>query len=150
MNFLAYAIFLSILASCGEKSTTVNQNKLVEEVEDLKANVINFERYINEEKADEAFKLADYVHNKISDYIAKAQMYNERENLFNKPRTNYSQIHDLKTHFDPFYWLWTSIRSWKQHTKSWFEDNFSKLRGEEVETTVNDITKDLKNAIFIS
>jgi dynein heavy chain, axonemal len=125
-----------------------NQNKLIEEVEDLKANVYNFERYIDEEKAEEAFKLADYVHNKISDYIAKAQMYNERENLFNKPRTNYSHIHDLKSHFDPFYWLWTSIRSWKQHTKSWFEDNFSKLRGEEVESTVNDVTKDLKNAVF--
>jgi len=125
-----------------------NQNKLMEEVEDLKANVYNFERYIDEEKAEEAFKLAEYVHNKLSDYLAKAQMYNERENLFGKPRTNYSHINDLKATFDPFYWLWTSIKKWKNSTKSWFEDNFSKLRGDEVEQTVNDVTKDLKNAIF--
>jgi dynein heavy chain len=124
-----------------------NQNKLIEEVMDLKGNIMNFETYINEEKSEEAFKLADHVQKQLTEYINKAQMYNERETLFGKPKTNYSNIYDLKNLFSPFYWLWTSIRSWKQNTKSWYDDNFSKLKGDDVEIVVNEVAKDLKNSI---
>jgi len=125
-----------------------NQQKLLEGIQSLSSNVKDFDQFKTENKSNEAISLAMNVHDKLTDYIMKAQMYNERESLFGKPKTDYSVLYDLKQQFDPYYWLWTSISSWKTHTKSWYEDSFNKLKGEEVETVVGDLGKDLRNAIF--
>ena len=125
-----------------------NQQKLMEGIQSLASNVKDFDSFKTESKSNEAILLAINVHDKLTDYIMKATMYNEREILFGKPKTDYSILFELKQQFDPFYWLWMSISSWKTNTKSWLEENFNKLKGEDVEMTVSDVGKDLRNAIF--
>lgn len=125
-----------------------NQVKLMEEFDILSGNVRDFENYYKEQDQKEAVNLAYYVYDKLKELINQAQIYNEREQLFMKPLTNYSMIHDLKTKFDPYYWLWASIEKWTIKTKSWFEDNFSKLKGDDIETTILELNKDLKNAMI--
>ena len=48
-----------------------------------------------------------------------------------------------KSQFDPYYWLWTSINKWRIKSKSWEEDDFTLLKGEEVDEVVTEINKDL-------
>ena len=125
-----------------------NQGKLLEEFDILSGNVRDFDNYYKEQDQKEAVNLAYYVHDKLKELVNQAQIYNERENLFGKPLTNYTMISDLKSKFDPYFWLWASIEKWNIKTKSWFEDNFSKLKGDDIETTVLELNKDLKNAMI--
>jgi dynein heavy chain len=125
-----------------------NQVKLMEEFDILSGNVRDFENYYKDQDFREAIDLAKYVNDKIKELVNQAQIYNEREKLFMKPLTNYSMIHDLKTKFDPYFWLWSSIEKWSTKTKCWFEGNFSSLEGDDIETTILELNKDLKNSLF--
>ncbi len=125
-----------------------NQDKLMEEFDILSGNVRDFDNYFKEQDQKEAVNLAYYVNDKIKELVNQAQIYNEREQLFMKPLTNYSMIHDLKTVFDPYYWLWSSIEKWSIKTGNWLDDNFSKLKGDDIETSILELNKDLKNSII--
>ena len=124
-----------------------NQTRLDEDIDTLVSNVTAFNSYINEDKGDEPFNLAHYVQNNLELVLHKANMYNEREDLFGKVRTNYNRIHELKGQFEPFYLLWTSIETWKKRYDSWFNDNFSKLNGVEVEETTLELQRNLKKSL---
>ncbi len=124
-----------------------NQTRLDEDIDTLVSNVMAFNTYVNEDKGDEPFNLAHYVQNNLEVVLNKANMYNEREDLFGKPRTNYNRILELKNQFEPFYLLWTSIETWKKRFDSWYNDNFSKLNGVEVEETIVELGRNLKKSL---
>jgi dynein heavy chain len=128
----------------------VNQERLKDDIDLLVTNIKALSGYFNEEGRDgeEAILLNTEIFNNLNEVMSKAQMYNERERLFDKPLTNYQHIYELKNQFDPYYWLWTSINKWKTKRRGWEEDNFSLLKGDDVYDTLSDINKDLKNALI--
>jgi dynein heavy chain len=132
------------------KEQLANQDKLKDDLDLLISNIKAISGYYIEEgrEGEEAILLTTEVYSNLNETISKAQMYNERERLFDKPLTNYTHIYELKNQFDPYYWLWLSIHKWKTKRRGWEEDSFSLLKGDDVYDTLTDINKDLKNALI--
>ena len=123
-----------------------NQSKLREGIDIIIVNLKHFEKFQTEDCYDDAWTYTDNVYSNLTSIIAEAQLYNDREVLFDKKKTDYSEVWDLKFNLEPYYWLWQSIYTWKTKTKQWYTEDFSKLKGEDLQNVYDDLTRNLKAA----
>lgn len=123
-----------------------NQNRLYEEIETLTNNIRVFETFQSEDRTKEAYEFAEQVYNNLQQIMADAQLYNDREVLFDKKVTKYDMLYELKANLEPFYWLWTSIDTWNKKTSEWYYEEFSKLKGDELQNIHDELTRNLKMA----
>ena len=122
-------------------------NELMENINNLEANIKELAKYNDEKNADKAKQLATYIKEKIEEYKKEGIMYNEREVLFNKPRTDWSKIQELDSMFLPFYNLWIGMDIWNTESKNWLENDFSTLDGNEIDNTLQELTKNFNVAL---
>ena len=78
-------------------------NELIENINNLEANIKELAKYNTESKLETAKTLALYIKEKIEEYRKSGIMYNEREVLFGKPRTDWSKISELDDELLPYY-----------------------------------------------
>ena len=123
-----------------------NQKKLDDEIDTLKKNLKVFDTFLVEDKYKDAYEFADQVYKNLEEIMKFAQLYNDREVLFQKNVTDYSGLYDLKSTLEPYYWLWMSIYTWKEKTQAWYKNDFSKLSGKEVQSVHDDCHQNLKAA----
>ena len=122
-------------------------NELIENINNLDANIKELAKYNTESKLETAKTLAIYIKEKIDEYRKAGIMYNEREVLFGKPRTDWSKISELDGALLPYYNLWIGMDRWITSSKRWLEGDFSKLDGAEVDNTITELTKNFNMAL---
>ena len=122
-------------------------NELMENINNLDANIKELAKYNTENRLETAKTLALYIKEKIDEYRKAGIMYNEREVLFGKPRTDWSRIAELDSELSPYYNLWIGMDRWINSSKRWLEGDFSKLDGIEVDNTITELTKNFNQAL---
>ena len=91
--------------------------------------------------------MANYIKDRLEEFKADGIMYNEREMLFNKPRTDWSKIQELEYMLQPYYHMWIGLDRWNTNSKKWLEGNFNKLNGNEINPTVTELIKNFNSAL---
>lgn len=122
-------------------------NELIENINNLEANIKELAKYNTESKLETAKTLALYIKEKIEEYRKSGIMYNEREVLFGKPRTDWSKISELDGELLPYFNLWIGMDRWISSSKRWLEGDFSKLEGADVDNTITELTKNFNMAL---
>jgi dynein heavy chain len=122
-------------------------NELMDNINNLEANIHELAKYNDESKAESAKTLAVYIKGKVEEYKKDGIMYNEREMLFGKPRTDWSKIQELDGMLAPYYNLWVGLDRWNSSQKRWLEGDFSLLDGNEIDSTITELTKNFNMAL---
>ena len=91
--------------------------------------------------------MANYIKDRLEEFKADGIMYNEREMLFNKPRTDWSKIQELEYMLQPYYHMWIGLDRWNTNSKKWLEGNFNKLDGNEIDSTITELIKNFNSAL---
>ena len=119
----------------------------MDNINNLEANIHELAKYNDESKAESAKTLAVYIKGKVEEYKKDGIMYNEREMLFGKPRTDWSKIQELDGMLAPYYNLWVGLDRWNSSQKRWLEGDFSLLDGNEIDSTITELTKNFNMAL---
>ena len=122
-------------------------NELMENINELEANIKELAKYNEETKAESAKTMANYIKDRLEEFKADGIMYNEREMLFNKPRTDWSKIQELEYMLQPYYHMWIGLDRWNTNSKKWLEGNFNKLDGNEIDSTITELIKNFNSAL---
>ena len=122
-------------------------NELIENINELEANIKELAKYNEETKAESAKTMANYIKDRLEEFKADGIMYNEREMLFNKPRTDWSKIQELEYMLQPYYHMWIGLDRWNTNSKKWLEGNFNKLDGNEIDSTITELIKNFNSAL---
>ena len=91
--------------------------------------------------------MENYIKDLFEEFKADGIMYNEREMLFNKPRTDWSKIKELEYMLQPYYHMWIGLDRWNTNSKKWLEGNFNKLDGNEIDSTITELIKNFNSAL---
>jgi dynein heavy chain len=122
-------------------------NELIDNINELETNIKELAKYNEETKAESAKTMANYIKDRLEEFKADGIMYNEREMLFNKPRTDWSKIQELEYMLQPYYHMWIGLDRWNTNSKKWLEGNFSKLDGNEIDNTIQELIKNFNMAL---
>ena len=57
----------------------------------------------------------------------KARKFNERENLFEMPMTDYEKLKTMQKEFVPYSHLWSTVHGWELGKDSWVNDPFEQV-----------------------
>jgi dynein heavy chain len=122
-------------------------NELIDNINELETNIKELAKYNEETKAESAKTMANYIKDRLEEFKADGIMYNEREMLFNKPRTDWSKIQELEYMLQPYYHMWIGLDRWNTNSKKWLEGNFNKLDGDEIDSTIQELIKNFNMAL---
>eukprot|EP00397_Hematodinium_sp_SG-2012_P000066 GEMP01000066.1.p1 GENE.GEMP01000066.1~~GEMP01000066.1.p1 ORF type:complete len:3524 (+),score=879.37 GEMP01000066.1:529-10572(+) len=126
-----------------------DQNKYLDTLTELESAVEEFKQF--ESLADAA-----QVHEKVEKLVVelqvakdKAKQFNDREVLFGKETTDYSDLNKTIKNFEPFKNLWSTAYAWQQNKESWldgqFDDIDAKVLDQEVTNGIKLLFKTIKS-----
>lgn len=101
----------------------------------------------NVEKHEDMAELVGQVKENIEELVEKAQLYNNREALFNSEQTDYSMLQDMLKHFSPYYNNWKNINKWQKLHPKWINDNWEKVNAVQAEQFVEEGVKVLNQSL---
>uniref|UniRef100_A0A4W3IMR6 Dynein axonemal heavy chain 1 n=1 Tax=Callorhinchus milii TaxID=7868 RepID=A0A4W3IMR6_CALMI len=118
-----------------------DQSNLQERFEGLQMAVAAFPAHVDINRAHEIANEVRRVHKQLIESQQLAQLYNNRERLFEMPVTNYDKLLKLIKEFQPFRDLWTTTSDWLRWYDSWMNDPLTTIDAEQVEKNVNESFK---------
>jgi len=126
------------------------QEKFQKEQEKVKHEVAQFgSKYTEREYSEKAAKEAKDLNRAIRDCVEKTRDFNHKERLFaegdpNTQPTNYLTVLELEKEFKPYSDLWITTQEWTESLHRWKNDPFDTLEPDQLERTVNDSEKLMK------
>ncbi|XP_051768758.1 dynein axonemal heavy chain 1 [Ctenopharyngodon idella] len=129
------------------KIQDIDQNNLLERLSFLQRVVAGFSGYTNLGRAHEVANQVRRVGKQLKECQEMAQIYNNRERLFGKPVSNYTELQTLNREFQPFHDLWKTASNWLRWHESWLNDPLSAINPEQLERDVTDAYKAMHQCV---
>ncbi|TRY59872.1 hypothetical protein DNTS_035283 [Danionella cerebrum] len=129
------------------KIQIADQNNFLERLSFLQMVVAGFSGYTNISRAHEVANEVRRVGKQLKECQEMAQLYNNRERLFDKPVSNYTELQKLNREFQPFHDLWKTTSDWLRWHESWLSDPLSVINPEQLERSVNDAYKTMHQCV---
>ncbi|KAI7795154.1 dynein axonemal heavy chain 1 [Triplophysa rosa] len=129
------------------KIQLVDQNNFMERLSFLQMVVVGLAGYTNAGRAHEVANEVRRVGKQLKECQEMAQLYNNRERLFGKPVSNYTELQKLNREFQPFHDLWKMTSDWLRWHESWLNDPLSAINPEQLERNVNDAYKTMHQCV---
>ncbi|XP_009304459.3 dynein axonemal heavy chain 1 [Danio rerio] len=130
-----------------DKIQVADQNSFLERLSFLEMVVAGFSGYTNLERAHEVANEVRRVGKQLKECQEMAQLYNNRERLFGKPVTNYTELQKLNRDFQPFHDLWKTTSDWLRWHESWLNDPLAAINPEQLERNVTDAYKTMHQCV---
>ncbi len=70
--------------------------------------------------------------------LQKAQLFNNRERLLNKPITDYNTLIEKQKHFKMLYAFWKIVETWRTEGVNWMENLWPDVDAPSAELFVQD------------
>ncbi|CAD8087288.1 unnamed protein product [Paramecium sonneborni] len=131
----------------GQRNVNLKETKFTEKLDQEKEQFIR-ELLILEKQVDEIKFYEDYsqvkiyaqnvmgLKEKINNYQDKVRSFNDRENLFKQPLSDYDDLIKIKQDFDPFYKIWDLAIEFDIDKQEWYQGLFIKLQYSQIERKV--------------
>ncbi|KTF88877.1 hypothetical protein cypCar_00027703 [Cyprinus carpio] len=129
------------------KIQLVDQNSFLDLLNVLQMTVAGLSGYTNLGRAHEVANEVRRVSKQLKECQEMSQLYNNRERLFGKPVSNYTELQKLNKEFQPFYDLWKTTSDWLRWHESWLNDPLSAINPEQLEYNVNDAYKTMHQCV---
>ncbi|KAK7127569.1 hypothetical protein R3I93_020220 [Phoxinus phoxinus] len=129
------------------KIQDVDQNNFLERLSFLQTVVAGFSGYTNLGRAQEVANEVRRVDKQLKECQEMAQLYNNRERLFDKPVSDYTELQKLNREFQPFHDLWKTTSDWLRWHESWLNDPLSTINPEQLERNVTDAYKTMHQCV---
>jgi dynein heavy chain, axonemal len=129
------------------KEMEQEQEEFDENINNLELTIGGFDTNKKLEKYMEVAESVDNIDAKIKQCIEQASVYNARENLVNKPLTDYSKLKQLEKDFQPYSNMWKTARTWFESHKKWMSDPWEELDAPSLEDTFERCQKTI-NQVF--
>lgn len=104
------------------------QTEFNDYVSNIENSIYNFSSFFSYKMIDEVFLKLNHVENQLLDLKDRTETFNKRENLLNRPLTDYSNIFRIEKVFYIYKDLWSVIDKWlkmRNDTSSYSKENFS-------------------------
>ncbi|XP_067287631.1 dynein axonemal heavy chain 1 isoform X1 [Pseudorasbora parva] len=129
------------------KIQDADQNNFLERLSFLQTVVAGLSGYTNIGRAHEVANEVRRVGKQLKECQEMAQLYNNRERLFGKPVSNYTELQKLNREFQPFHDLWKTTSDWLRWHESWLNDPLSAINPEMLERNVMDAYKTMHQCV---
>ncbi|XP_051532039.1 dynein axonemal heavy chain 1 [Myxocyprinus asiaticus] len=129
------------------KIQLVDQNNFLERLSELQMVVAGLAAHTNIERAHEVANKVRRVSKQLKECEEMAQLYNNRERLFGKPLSTYTELQRLNQEFQPFHDMWRMASDWLRWHESWLSDPLSAVNPEQLEQNVNDAYQTMHQCI---
>lgn len=134
---------------CKEFRTIFVQNlrdgceKLSMDIMQLGTAVEEFTHYGEDARAEEYDERAKEMETTMAEYQELVQRYNFHEDLFQMPVTQYPQLKEMKTNFEPYSTLWSIASSFNAESERWLSVRIAALNPTDVDSKLTDWSKQL-------
>eukprot|EP00755_Sulcionema_specki_P029075 Sspe_Gene.17654::Locus_6284_Transcript_1_1_Confidence_1.000_Length_4893::g.17654::m.17654/K10408/DNAH; dynein heavy chain, axonemal len=125
----------------------IEQDEFVKETEQLGRRVGGFYKKTDIKKVSEIASEVKELGKKLDEAKAKAQSFNDREALFNRPKSGHEDLYQIIKDFQPYADLWTTADNWLTWHHSWTNDPFETLDPVKMEGNVNSAWKTMTKAV---
>uniref|UniRef100_A0A8C5QQJ6 Dynein axonemal heavy chain 1 n=1 Tax=Leptobrachium leishanense TaxID=445787 RepID=A0A8C5QQJ6_9ANUR len=129
------------------KIQVMDQNNFLERLDSLEMVVAGFSAHVDINRVHEVANEVRRVHKQLKDSQQSAQLYNNRERLFELPVTNYDKLLKLVKDFQPFRDLWTTASDWMRWYDSWMNDPLTTIDAEQLEKNVMESYKAMHKCV---
>ncbi|CAD8161959.1 unnamed protein product [Paramecium pentaurelia] len=128
----------------GQRNVHLKETKFTEKLDQEKELFIRellvLENQVEEIKFYEDYsQVKTYAQNvmglkeKINNYQDKVRSFNDRENLFKQPLSDYDDLIKIKQDFEPFYKIWDLAIEFDIDKQEWYQGQFMKLQYSQIE-----------------
>ena len=121
-----------------------NQTSFKEKIEDLQNIVDTFSNYQDLNAYSECAEIVRSIADRLKKSQEEARIFNQRESLFGRDITDYSQVNKIIREFTPYQNLWLTAEKFYSRYKSWLNGKWEELKGKEVEETVENGLKTIQ------
>ena len=101
-------------------------------LEELAYRVANFHQYTDASRITKVVSIVNDIQQALSDYEAKAQVFNKRETLFEGSATEYDQLQKIGKDFEPYASLWLTAADWQRWQREWLDGSLNAMAPDEV------------------
>ncbi|XP_063282706.1 dynein axonemal heavy chain 1 [Pelobates fuscus] len=129
------------------KIQVMDQNNFLERLDSLQMVVAAFSTHFDITRVHEIANEVRRVHKQLKESQELAQLYNNRERLFELPVTNYDKLLKLVKDFQPFRDLWTTASDWMRWYESWMNDPLTSIDAEQLEKNVMESYKAMHKCV---
>jgi dynein heavy chain len=123
------------------------QEEFMAELHEVEKKVNTFGQFNDIEKVEKTTEKCQKIHEKLEDLQSRARAFNNNENLFNLLTTDYRAVQKVVKNFEPYHQMWTTVNDWLKNHKSWKEDSFLALNGDDIATLVATYNKTLAKCL---
>ena len=129
------------------EKTCSEQDDFVKDITELQRTVAGFYKKTEIKKVAAIAAEVKELNKKIEDAKTRATHFNNREVLFQKEKSDYTNMYQIARDFQPYAELWTTADNWLTWHHSWTNDPFTSLDPNEMEANVNASWKTMTKAV---
>jgi dynein heavy chain len=112
------------------------QDEFMQNLDELETTIKSLSGYKDITKYNEVYELVKDVSVRLNEYTEKSKIFNSREDLFDKDRSDYGKISNNIKEFQPYFNLWQATYDWNNNHDKWLNNPWEELDGEELEKEV--------------
>ena len=113
------------------------QSRFVDSLNSNKKIINSLYIYNNLEDHRKNKEIMDTIKQKLVDIEQKTKIFNNRETMFAKKKSDYSMLLRLKKNFEPYLEMWTIVNHWKEHRPRWLHDYWGAVDAQSAEQFVD-------------
>ena len=129
------------------KEMNQEQVKYEFDVENIENDMEEFFQNSETKNYSSIFAEAQELNETMKSLLAKANLFNQRELLFEKKSSDYQKVYDLEKTYEPLYSLWEIVNTWKEEKNGWIRGDWARLDARYAEEFVGESIKTLNRVI---
>eukprot|EP00667_Euglena_gracilis_P000011 EG_transcript_11 len=131
------------------ENMVADQEVFSKEVDRLAKIVAGFHKRTDIKKVADVASETRALNAQLLECREKATLFNQREGLFEKDKTDYVLLTNVLKDFEPYFALWTTAHDWLTWYKSWMNDPFETLDPQVMEQDVTNAWKTMYKSVRV-
>ncbi|XP_063405511.1 dynein axonemal heavy chain 12-like isoform X3 [Mytilus trossulus] len=127
----------------GEKQLLEKREKVILELEKLRARVDEFNDYGEMDMMQQYVGDVRVVQKRLQDVQEQITWINKEEALYKYPISTYPDVNDITVAVDPFQRLFNVVLRWQKAEKKWMDGAFLDLDAEQVDGEVDEFSREI-------
>lgn len=112
------------------------KEQFVKSIDTFKQNLDKIKKFNNLENANEFASDAQQLRENLNNAFEKIKQFNDREALFNQPKSEYPDLEDINNTFKPFFELTNIASDVEFHFKDWTQSSLIKQDAAKITSSV--------------
>ena len=123
---------------------TVKQREFAEELEGLADLIGRFWQNSDVSRLQDVAHDVEMIHERLQSSVTTSALFNRREVLFDRPKTDYSGVAALISAFEPYFHLWSTSAAWLRAKRGWLNGPLGEIDCGQMEAQVTTGIRNLR------